>query len=139
MSNEAWPAALKVHGIRSLFLSLTNRRAICIPAYLSTYNPRTRRSVSPFVSYLPRPPFFFLSFLSLIVSFLFFFSFTSNYLSERFVDCFFFLSSSFLFLDFFLFFCSRDETRWWSISSTIGLLFVLSGRKFSNGLKDGER
>lgn len=73
MSNEAWPAALKVHGIRSLFLSLTNRRAICIPAYLSTYNPRTRRSVSPFVSYLPRPPFFFLSFLSLIVSFLFFF------------------------------------------------------------------
>ena len=32
MSNEAWPAALKVHGTRSLFLSLTNRREICIPA-----------------------------------------------------------------------------------------------------------
>lgn len=90
--------------------------------------------------FLPSSSTFFLSFFPLSYCiFSFFFSFTSNYLSERFVDCFFFLSSSFLFLDFFLFFCSRDETRWWSISSTIGLLFVLSGRKFSNGLKDGER
>lgn len=43
MSNEAWPA-LKVR-TRSLFLLLTNRREICIPAYLWAYT-RSRRVVS---------------------------------------------------------------------------------------------
>ena len=73
MSNEAWLAALKVHGTRSLFLSLTNRREICIPAYLRTYSIQTRRSVSPFVANLPRPLFFFLTaylLFSSILSFL---------------------------------------------------------------------
>lgn len=90
--------------------------------------------------FLPSSSASFLSFFLssiLLYLFFFFFSFTSNYLSERFVHCFLFLSSSFLFFGLFLL-CSRDEKRR-SISSTIWPLFVLSGGKFSNGLKDGER
>lgn len=91
--------------------------------------------------FLPSSSTFFLSFfpLSYCIFSFFFLLLRTISRNDLYIVFSFFLRLFFFWSFFFFFFCSRDETRWWSISSTIGLLFVLSGRKFSNGLKDGER